>query len=122
MPEARIEEADARLAYLRRPETDMEVCSTIQSVTDFARGHSQWSDFPQPERRRALGVIEEHHGVASGGALHHHVALDAGGDGLLSLVLGGHHGGRLAAQHQQGGQRQARESAKAVHGVTVRVA
>ena len=31
----------ARFAYLRRPETDMEVCSTLQSVEDFARGHSQ---------------------------------------------------------------------------------
>ena len=57
VPEARMEEAGARLAYLRRPETDMEACSTIQSVTDFARGHSQWSDFPGPERRRALGVM-----------------------------------------------------------------
>ena len=57
--EARLEEAGARLAYLRRPETDMETCSTVQSVEDFARGHSQWLDFPKAERRRALSVMIE---------------------------------------------------------------
>ena len=59
VPQARSEEAGARLAYLRRPETDMEVCSTIQSVEDFARGHSQWSDLPKAERRRAMSVMIE---------------------------------------------------------------
>lgn len=59
VPQARLEEAGARLAYLRRPETDMEVCSTIQSVEDFARGHSQWSDLPKAERRRAMSVMIE---------------------------------------------------------------
>jgi transcriptional regulator with XRE-family HTH domain len=59
VPQARLEEAGARLAYLRRPETDMEVCSTIQSVQDFARGHSQWSDLPKAERRRAMSVMIE---------------------------------------------------------------
>jgi len=59
VPRARLEEAGARLAYLRRPETDMEVCSTLQSVEDFARGHSQWADLPKAERRRALAVMIE---------------------------------------------------------------
>ena len=59
VPQARLEEAGARLAYLRRPETDMEVCSTLQSVEDFARGHSQWSDMPKSERRRAMSVMIE---------------------------------------------------------------
>jgi transcriptional regulator with XRE-family HTH domain len=59
VPQARLEEAGARLAYLRRPETDMEVCSTIQSVEDFARGHSQWSDLSKAERRRAMSVMIE---------------------------------------------------------------
>jgi transcriptional regulator with XRE-family HTH domain len=59
VPQARLEEAGARLAYLRRPETDMEVCSTIQSVEDFARGHSQWADLPKAERRRAMSVMIE---------------------------------------------------------------
>ncbi len=57
VPATRLEEADARLAYLRRPETDMEVCGTVQSVEDFARGHSQWTEFPKAERRRALAVM-----------------------------------------------------------------
>ena len=59
VPQARLEEAGARLAYLRRPETDMEVCSTLQSVEDFARGHSQWADVPKAERRRAMSVMIE---------------------------------------------------------------
>jgi transcriptional regulator with XRE-family HTH domain len=59
VPQARLEEAGARLAYLRRPETDMEVCSTIQSVEDFARGHSQWTDLPKAERKRAMSVMIE---------------------------------------------------------------
>ncbi|MDF2765329.1 MAG: transcriptional regulator [Rhodospirillales bacterium] len=59
VPQARLEEAGARLAYLRRPETDMEVCSTIQSVEDFARGHSQWTDLPRAERKRAMSVMIE---------------------------------------------------------------
>ena len=59
VPQARLEEAGARLAYLRRPETDMEVCSTLQSVADFARGHSQWADLPKAERRRAMAVMIE---------------------------------------------------------------
>lgn len=59
VPQARLEEAGARLAYLRRPETDMEVCSTVQSVEDFARGHGQWTDLAKMERRRALLVMIE---------------------------------------------------------------
>ena len=59
VPQARLEEAGARLAYLRRPETDMEVCSTRQSVEDFARGHSQWADLPKAERRRAMAIMIE---------------------------------------------------------------
>jgi hypothetical protein len=59
VPQARLEEAGARLAYLRRPETDMEVCSTVQSVEDFARGQSQWADLSKAERRRAMSVMIE---------------------------------------------------------------
>ncbi len=59
VPAARLEEAGARLAYLRRPETDMEVCSTVQSVEDFGRGHSHWAELPKAERRRALAVMIE---------------------------------------------------------------
>ena len=38
----RIEQAEARLEYSRRPETDMEVCSAVQSIESFARGEGVW--------------------------------------------------------------------------------
>jgi transcriptional regulator with XRE-family HTH domain len=43
-PEGRIEYAEARLAYSRRPETDIEACSSYQSLAHFARGEGQWQD------------------------------------------------------------------------------
>ena len=43
-PEGRIEYAEARLAYSRRPETDIEACSSYQSLAQFARGQGQWQD------------------------------------------------------------------------------
>jgi transcriptional regulator with XRE-family HTH domain len=43
-PQGRIEYAEARLAYSRRPETDIEVCSSYQSLAQFARGEGQWQD------------------------------------------------------------------------------
>ena len=43
-PEGRIEYAEARLAYSRRPETDIEACSSFQSLAQFARGQGQWQE------------------------------------------------------------------------------
>lgn len=43
-PEGRIEYAEARLAYSRRPETDIEACSSYQSLAQFVRGEGQWQD------------------------------------------------------------------------------
>jgi transcriptional regulator with XRE-family HTH domain len=43
-PQGRIEYAEARLAYSRRPETDIEACSSYQSLAQFARGEGQWQD------------------------------------------------------------------------------
>lgn len=54
MPKVRMEEAERRLAYSRRPETDMEVCSSIQSLEDFARGDGIWRDLPAEARRDQL--------------------------------------------------------------------
>jgi transcriptional regulator with XRE-family HTH domain len=51
-PKVRIEEAEERLAYSRRPETDMEACSPVQSIEGFARGEGIWRQLP-PEVRRA---------------------------------------------------------------------
>jgi transcriptional regulator with XRE-family HTH domain len=44
IPESRIEAAHARLANQRRPETDMEVCSSLQGLESFARGEGIWRD------------------------------------------------------------------------------
>ncbi len=43
-PQGRIEYAEAKLAYSRRPETDIEACSSYQSLAQFARGEGQWQD------------------------------------------------------------------------------
>ncbi|MBA3288055.1 MAG: helix-turn-helix transcriptional regulator, partial [Acidimicrobiia bacterium] len=34
---------EARLAWARHPDTDMECCSSTQSITSFARGEGMWS-------------------------------------------------------------------------------
>lgn len=54
IPESRIEAANARLANQRRPETDMEVCSSVQSVESFARGEGIWRDLGAPARRQQI--------------------------------------------------------------------
>ena len=54
IPESRIEAAHARLANQRRPETDMEVCSSVQSVESFARGEGIWRDLGAPARRQQI--------------------------------------------------------------------
>ncbi|MGF1611133.1 MAG: hypothetical protein ACFCUQ_17150, partial [Kiloniellales bacterium] len=46
--------AEMRLAYSRRPETDMEVCSSYQSVQEFARGEGIWRDLSAKVRREQL--------------------------------------------------------------------
>ena len=46
-PEQSLEVTNAKLVYLRRPETDMEVCNSRQAIEAFARGEGLW---------RGLGV------------------------------------------------------------------
>jgi transcriptional regulator with XRE-family HTH domain len=57
--EARIEQAEARLAYSRRPETDLEVCSPVQSLESFARGEGIWRTLPISTRRAQLESMAE---------------------------------------------------------------
>ncbi len=57
VPKARIEQAEERLAYSRLPETDMEVCSSFQSVEDFARGHGVWRGLPAESRAAQLNAM-----------------------------------------------------------------
>lgn len=51
---SRIDEANNRLAYTRRPETDMEVCMPMQRLVDLARGTGTWSDLAEPARMAQL--------------------------------------------------------------------
>ncbi len=57
VPKARIEQAEQRLAYGRLPETDMEVCSSLQSVEGFARGHGVWKGLPAESRAAQLNAM-----------------------------------------------------------------
>ena len=52
--QTRISEAETRIDYNRRPETDMEVCMTLQALRGLALGEGIWSDLPVDERRRQL--------------------------------------------------------------------
>jgi transcriptional regulator with XRE-family HTH domain len=49
-PDTGVETAQARLAYLRRPDTDMEACVAVQAMTGFARGEAQWAELPVDAR------------------------------------------------------------------------
>jgi transcriptional regulator with XRE-family HTH domain len=57
VPKARIEQAEERLAYSRLPETDLEVCSSLQSVEDFARGQGIWRNLPVDSRVAQLNAM-----------------------------------------------------------------
>ena len=46
--------AHAQLAYIRRPETDMEVCGSIQMFEGFARGEGVWRNMSDSDRRDQL--------------------------------------------------------------------
>ena len=53
-PSQKIETAAVRLAWSKDPGTEMEICSSKQSVTEFARGQGIWDEFPVAERAAAL--------------------------------------------------------------------
>ena len=57
VPKARIEQAEERLAYSRLPETDMEVCSSVQALEEFARGNGVWKDLPLDARAAQLNSM-----------------------------------------------------------------
>ena len=54
MPAKRLEQAEARLAYSRRPETDLEACSSLQAIVGFARGQGIWEKLPPANRKLQL--------------------------------------------------------------------
>jgi len=49
-PAEKIEVAAARLAWTRDPSTNMEVCSSTQSLKAFARGEGVWTDLSRSKR------------------------------------------------------------------------
>lgn len=57
VPLSRIEQAEKRLAYSRLPETDMEACSSLQSVEEFASGHGIWRNLPIASRIAQLNSM-----------------------------------------------------------------
>lgn len=49
-PEQKIETAAARLAWTRAPDTDLETCTSLQSLESFARGEGIWRSLPTAQR------------------------------------------------------------------------
>jgi transcriptional regulator with XRE-family HTH domain len=56
-PEQRIGTAAVRLAYQRRPETDMEACSPVQFLEAFVRGEGIWRDLERGARLRQIDML-----------------------------------------------------------------
>ena len=56
-PESARRRAAGQLAYTRLPETDMEVCTTLQVMRDFAQGHGLWRDLPAAARAEQLDLM-----------------------------------------------------------------
>ncbi len=57
--ERMLAETREKLAYTRRPETDMEVCMPIQNIEGFARGEGIWSGLGRGERAEQLDRLIE---------------------------------------------------------------
>ena len=56
---AALEIARGRLAVLRQPEADLEVCLARQTLLSFARGEAHWSDVPAAVRREQLAYMAD---------------------------------------------------------------
>lgn len=61
--DTQIDQSIERLAYTRRPETDIEACSSYQSIQSFARGEGIWRALPAEARRsqirHMIDLVEE---------------------------------------------------------------
>lgn len=61
--DTQMDQRAAKLAYVRRPETDIEACCSRQSVEAFARGHDLWQDLPRTLRlaqlRHMIQLLDE---------------------------------------------------------------
>ncbi len=54
VPQKHLEQAEERLAYSRLPETEMEACSSFQTVESLALGEGIWRKLPLKARREQL--------------------------------------------------------------------
>ncbi|WP_119462555.1 helix-turn-helix domain-containing protein [Rhodospirillaceae bacterium SYSU D60014] len=57
IPESRLQAAMERLATQRRPESDMEVCCSRQSLESFARGEGVWRELDVEARREQISTM-----------------------------------------------------------------
>jgi transcriptional regulator with XRE-family HTH domain len=53
-PDKAIADMQAKLDYIRLPETDLEICMPLQNIGHFAKGHGMWCDFEAQKRRDHL--------------------------------------------------------------------
>lgn len=62
-PDERREATREKLSYLRRPETDMEVCLSRQELEGFVRAEGRWSGLDREARleqmQHMIGLLEE---------------------------------------------------------------
>jgi transcriptional regulator with XRE-family HTH domain len=56
-PRRRIEITQARLHYLRQPETEIECCTPVQTLEALARGEDIWRTLPAATRRAQIEQI-----------------------------------------------------------------
>ena len=56
-PRRRIEITQARLQYLRQPETEIECCTPVQTLEALARGEDIWRTLPVAARRAQIEQI-----------------------------------------------------------------
>ena len=62
-PDRRKRDSVERLAYQRRPETDMEVCNSVQAISSFVKGEGLWQNLDKQHRydqlKRMIKLTEE---------------------------------------------------------------
>ena len=53
-PENAVESVDARLSVMRRPDSELEVCTSVQAFATLATGQGKWDGLPRAMRRAQL--------------------------------------------------------------------
>ena len=49
---------NSRLEYLQRPETEIEACTSVQAMEEFAAGHGIWAGLPAADRIEQITRIQ----------------------------------------------------------------